>query len=140
MRSPRCVIDTNVVISAVLKPESLPARVVAYAFGEGALLVSDALLGELRTRLARPKFDRYVSAADREQLVALLARRGTRTAVTTVVTDSPDPDDNAVLALALDGRADVIVTGDRKHLLPLHPYRGIPVLSPRDFAERVGVA
>ncbi len=140
MRSPRCVLDTNVVISAVLRPDGLPNRVVAHALEHGTVLVSEVLLDELRSRLARPKFDRYVSVPDRERIVSLFARRGTHVLVSAVVTDSSDPDDNAVLALALDGRADVIVSGDRKHVLPLHPYRGIPVLSPREFATRVGLA
>lgn len=140
MHSPRCVLDTNVIISAVLKPESLPNRLVAHVFEHGAVLVSEALLEELRSRIMRPTFDRYVTVEDRERIVALFARRGHRVTVASVVTDSRDPDDNAVLALALDGQADMIVSGDRKHLLPLHPFRGIAVLTPREAATRFSIA
>jgi len=51
-----------------------------------------------------------------------------------VVRDCRDPDDNKFLALALDGHAECIVTGD-PHLLELHPWRGIPILTPRAFLE-----
>ena len=140
MPDARCVLDTNVVISAVLNPAGLPNRLVAHVFEHGTVLVSEALLDELRSRIMRPKFDPYVSVPDRERIVALFARRGERIAVTSIATESIDPDDNAVLALALDGKADVIVSGDRKHVLPLHPYRGIAVLTPRDAATRFGIA
>ena len=140
MPDARVVLDTNVVISAVLNPSGLPNRVVRYAFEHGIVLVSEALLDELRTRIMRPTFDRYVSVPDRERIVALLARRGERVAVTSVVTESTDPDDNAVLALALDGQADLVVSGDHKHLLPLHPFRGIAVVTPREAATRFNVA
>lgn len=140
MPDARCVLDTNVVISAVLNPAGLPNRLVVNVFEHGTVLVSEALLEELRSRIMRPRFDRYVSVPDRERIVTLFARRGQRFVVTSIVTDSLDPDDNAVLALALDGQADVIVSGDRKHVLPLHPYQGIAVLTPRDAATRFGIA
>ncbi|HTR37475.1 MAG TPA: putative toxin-antitoxin system toxin component, PIN family [Bryobacteraceae bacterium] len=50
------------------------------------------------------------------------------------VADCVDPDDNRVLECALETKADVIVTGDR-HLLQLHPYRGISILAPKRFLE-----
>ena len=133
------MVDTNVLISAALSAQGLPNRVVAYVVERGQLLCSDATLHELDTRLKRPKFERYLSAERRERYVAFIQDHSEPVTVETVVTDSPDPDDNPFLALALDGKADYIVSGDKKHLLPLHPYRGIPVLSPREFAREVGI-
>ena len=46
--------------------------------------------------------------------------------------------DAKVLACAFAGKADVIVTGDKKHLLPLKRYRGIPIVSPAEFLEQIG--
>lgn len=135
----RCVVDTNVFISAALNAGSLPNRVVTHVIEEGLLLLSEATIIELRTRLALPKFDPYQSAEKRRRFGAFIESQGERVKVDSVVTDSSDPADNPFLALALDGNADYIVTGDKKHLLPLHPYRGIPVLSPRTFAEAVGL-
>lgn len=139
MTEPRCVVDTNVLISAALSSQSLPNRVVAYIVEAGRLLCSPSTLHELRTRLARPKFERYLSAEERERFVTFIAATGEDVTVTTEIADSPDPDDNVFLALALDGKADCIVTGDAKHLLPLHPFRGIPIWSPRKFAREVGI-
>lgn len=136
MNRVRCVIDTNVFISAALKPGGFVNALFAAVLEDGTLLISDALLEEYRTRLARPKFDPYLTEAERRQIVNLVEHRGAKVSVQTDVDDSLDPDDNAILALAIDGRADVIVTGDKKHLLPLHPYRGIPVLTPRDVAKQ----
>jgi uncharacterized protein len=50
------------------------------------------------------------------------------------VTDCRHPEDNKFLELAIDGRADVIITGDA-HLLELHPFRGIPILQPAAYLE-----
>jgi putative PIN family toxin of toxin-antitoxin system len=49
-----------------------------------------------------------------------------------------DPADAKVLACGVAGKADVIVTGDKKHLLPLKRYRGIPIVSPSEFLEQTG--
>ena len=133
------MIDTNVLISAVLNDRGLPARVVAHVIETGWLLASDATLFELRSRVSQPRFDPYQSPEGRERFVGFIESRSRRVVTESVVTDSADPDDNPFLVLALDGRADVIVSGDKKHLLPLHPWRGIPILTPRAFAEDAGV-
>ena len=49
-----------------------------------------------------------------------------------------DPADAKILACVVAGNADVIVTGDKKHLLPLKRYRGIPIVSPAEFLEQIG--
>jgi len=50
---------------------------------------------------------------------------------------TPDPDDEMVLECALTVEADFIVSGDKKHLLPLREFRGIPIISPADFLRRL---
>ena len=139
MSKTRCVVDTNVLISAVLNDRGLPARVVAHVIETGLLLASDETLSELRSRIVRPKFDAYQSTQNRERFIELVEARSLMIETASVITDSVDPDDNRFLVLAVDGQADAIVSGDRKHLLPLHPYRGIPILTPRDFAESLGL-
>lgn len=139
MSRPRCVFDTNVLISALLSPSGLPLRLLRHVLEEADLLMSAAALDELASRLQRPKFDAYVAAEDRDAFVRTLRRRAERVVVGTVVTACSDPDDNHILALAVDDRADVLVTGDRKHLLPLHPFRGIQILAPRELADRIGI-
>ena len=73
MRAERVVLDTNVLISAVLQPKGPPrAAVDTIRTAGGVLLFSEPTFDELRTRLARPKFDRYVSREGRALFLAQL--------------------------------------------------------------------
>jgi putative PIN family toxin of toxin-antitoxin system len=129
---PRVVIDTGVVVSALLLPGSVPRRAFDAAVGRGRLLVSEATVAELDAVLRRPKFDRYLSEDRRLEFLAALVRTAEVVIVADVVTDCRDPDDNKFLELAVSGSASHIITGDAD-LLTLHPYRGIEVVSPKDF-------
>ncbi len=92
-------------------------------------LFADAnLIDELTEVASREKFQRYVTSGEVALFVAAIRTRLTIISPTTTVTDSPDPDDNYLLALAIDARADYLITGDKKHLLALSPYRGIPII------------
>ena len=85
---------------------------------------------ELADVLQRPKFRMTEEEVERAiAAVAGIAELIEPTTNVSVVAD--DPDDDIFLALALDGRADLIVTGDR-HLLDLKSFRGIPIVRPAD--------
>jgi putative PIN family toxin of toxin-antitoxin system len=135
VREKRWVLDTNVLISRLLMPGGVAARAVDRALVEGVLLVSDATLAELVDVLARPKFDRYVSIADRQRFIHLLGGVARRVPITHQLTICRDPRDDMFLHVALNGEADAIVTGDAD-LLVLHPFHGIDILSPADFLAR----
>ena len=132
MQSGRFVIDTNTLVSRLLLSRSVPAQAVHRAIETGDLLFSRSTLTELSEVLRRPKFDRYLEPADRDQFLRLLARLAIMVDVTHVVQACRDPKDDKFLEVAFNGRADAIVTGDGD-LLALHPFRGIPILSPRQF-------
>jgi uncharacterized protein len=66
------VLDTNILISRLLVPTGTAGKAVDRALSKGILLVSDATLGELADVLARPKFDPYVTVADRTNFIRLL--------------------------------------------------------------------
>lgn len=70
----RIVVQTNVLIRRLLRPPSVPGQAKRRAVDEGTLLVSEATMGELADVLARPKFDPYVSVAERQQFLLLLGR------------------------------------------------------------------
>lgn len=135
VREKRWVLDTNVLISRLLMPGGVAARAVDRALAEGVLLVSDATLAELADVLARPKFDRYVSVADRQRFIELLGGVARRVSITHQLKLCRDPRDDMFLHVALNGEADAIVTGDAD-LLVLHPLHGIDILSPADFLAR----
>ena len=131
----RIVADTNLLISRLLVPQSVPARAVRKAVDEGQLLVSDATLEELAGVLSRAKFDPYVSLEDRQAFIRVLNRIAERVIVTAPIQACRDPKDDKFLEVALHGQVKVILTGDRD-LLALHPFRGIDILSPRGYLER----
>ena len=131
----RIVVDTNTLVSRLLLANSVPALAVRKAVNEGQLLVSDATMTELADVLARPKFDAYVSLEHRQQFLRLLGRVAAMVPIVHTIRACRDPRDDKFLELAVNGEADLIVTGDAD-LLALHPFRDIPVITPAAYLER----
>ena len=102
------VLDASTLVSAALKADSVPERALLRAVKEpNRLVLSQAVEDEYREVIYRPKFDRYVSRAHRQNIL------------------------NIVVAAA--GGADVIISSDVHHLLSMHPWRGIAIVSPADY-------
>lgn len=78
------------------------------------------------------KFDRYLSSKERESFFPLLGRVAIRIAIVRPIRACRDPKDDKFLEVAINGQADAIITGD-SDLLELHPFLGIPILSPKQF-------
>ena len=98
--------------------------------------MSEDTLTELVDVLARPKFDRYVSLADRQQFIRLLGGIVPVIPITQRITACRDPKDDKFLDVALNGDARMILTGDNDLLELLHPFHGIEILKPADFLNR----
>jgi putative PIN family toxin of toxin-antitoxin system len=96
------------------------------------MLVSGATLLELRGVLARPKFARYVDPREVEPFFSRIWDASEHINIHSVIQACRHPVDNKFLELAFDGQADLILTGDRD-LLALHPFRGIPVVTPTQY-------
>jgi len=136
MRIPRrLVVDTNVFASAIIFPRSVPRRLVDDALDQGVVLFSDVTISELTEVLSRSKFARYVSRRERELFLAQIGSAAEFVPIIRLVRECRDPKDDKFLEVALNGRADVIITGDAD-LLSLNPWREIQVLSPRDLLKR----
>ena len=134
MSSPRCVVDTNVLISAGLTPAGTSRRVLDWIVDHGQLLLSAETLAEFATRfVSRAKFDRYASPETRSAFVAAVAVTAETVPVTSSVSVCPDPDDDRFLELAVDGRADCVVTGNTRDFPS--EYEGIRVLTPAEFVR-----
>lgn len=137
----RAVLDTSVLVSALLTPEGVPGKLVDRAEeGTFVLSISPAILEETRRVLLRePKLQaRYsYSAANVETFCEGLL------ALADLVVELPDipgavpldPKDDMIVATAVAARADYLVTGDRRHLLVLGQYEGVRIVSPRAFLE-----
>lgn len=135
MKLERVVLDTNVLISGLLSTTSTPARAVEHAISSSQLLASTDTLRELMTKLLSPKFDRYVPRERRDTLLLRLAPLMEIVEVVQRVQTCRDPDDDKFLEVAINGRADVIVSGDGD-LLDLNPFSGIAILAPATYLER----
>jgi uncharacterized protein len=133
----RAVLDTNVLVSALTHPHGRVAPLWRAARDRRyQLLVSPAIISEVGKAL------RTVFRWDERRItnrLKLLSKIGEiivpRTSLNVV---SNDPDDNRILECAVEGTADVIVSGDR-HLRNLKSYQGIPIMRPVDFLRTLGV-
>ena len=128
----RVVIDTGILVSAAIRPESVPALAVEKALLHFEVCASDETWEELEIVLTRPKFDAYAAPDLRQAFLEGLRTRLRMIAVTQIVTDCPDHKDNKFLALADTAEAEMIVASD-PHLTEMHPWRGIPILPPAAF-------
>ena len=124
--------DTNVLVSALLIPGSIPQRALQRAVRSGDILLSIALLAELSEVLTRKQFRRYVDEEDVRRFVVALTREAQLVDVDVQIKVCRDADDDKILELAVSGLASHIVTGDLD-LLVLDPFRGIRIISPQMF-------
>jgi hypothetical protein len=129
---PRFVLDTGVIVSAVLLPRSVPRQTVDLAFVRGIVLASADTIGELDEVLRRSKFNRYLREEERLLFLAAFIRDAKVVDVTERLTECRDPKDDKFLELAVSGNATCIVSGD-DDLLVLNPFRGVAILTPQEF-------
>lgn len=136
----RVVLDTNVLVSGLLRPQSNPGRILrAWQTGKIQLLYSPALLDEIVSVLARPRLAKYgLNVDDAAATIDYIAELGQLVIPTQSLAVCRNPKDNHILEIALAGRADAIVSGDAD-LLILHPFQEIPIHSPADFLERLPI-
>ena len=128
----RFVFDTNVVVSAALLAGSVPRRVFDKAIDNGTILISVPVLLELAEVLSRKKLNKYLLEEERMRFLIALLKEAEMIEVAETITDCRDEKDNKFLELAVSGNADYIVSGD-DDLLVLNPFRGIPILTAREF-------
>ena len=133
----RAVVDTNILVRAVLQPRGAVGPVLLrLRQGDYVLLHAQPLLEELVDVLNRPRIrDRYgLTDQDIQTVAGLILLRGEAVRVEERITACRDPRDDKFLEVAVAGKADAIVSGD-EDLLVLHPFAGIPILSPAVFLQ-----
>src|SRR4051794_23805120 len=135
MARERVVIDTNVLISSLFFSTTTPARTVERVVTTAQLVATTETLRELIETVLLPKFDRYVRRERREALLQRVASVVEIVEVLQHIRASRDPKDDKFLDAAVNGRADVIVTGDRD-LLDLNPFRRIAIVTPAQYLNR----
>jgi putative PIN family toxin of toxin-antitoxin system len=137
------VLDTNVIISALLSSKGLPAQIFHRWEGdEFGVVTSPPLIAELERALDYPQVKRYLTLSQ-EEIEAFLKRFTTVASVVTPKTTldviEKDPADNRVLGCALAGGAEYIVSGNH-HLLDLKEYKQVVILNPRSFLAVLDLA
>jgi putative PIN family toxin of toxin-antitoxin system len=130
----RVVIDTNIIVSALIAPAGKPAAVIdAWLDGEFTLLTCAEQLDELRATLKKPRVAELIKPHQAGRLVNQIKRFAEDVAPLPPVRRSPDPDDDFLLALAEAGKADCLVTGDKGGLLALRRHKTARIISANDF-------
>jgi putative PIN family toxin of toxin-antitoxin system len=133
----RAVVDTNVLVRALIKPHGTVGPVLLrLRHGEYTLLYAGSLLEELVDVLNRPRIrEKYrLTDPDIQTVVSLILLRGEVVVPEGRITACRDPKDDKFLEVAVAGKADVIVSGDQD-LLVLHPFAGIPIVPPAAFLQ-----
>ncbi|UCH26810.1 MAG: putative toxin-antitoxin system toxin component, PIN family [Trueperaceae bacterium] len=133
----RVVLDTNILLSALLKKGSPPDRIRrAWEARRFTVVTSRGQLAELSRVSRYPRLRLLLKPHEVGRLILRLQRYAEVLTDLPTVDLAPDPDDNPILATAIAGRVDVLVTGDRADLLALSRVQGIPVVTARGFLER----
>ena len=137
----RVVIDTNVLVSSVISKKGAPAVLIqAWSDRLFDLVTSEAIIAEIGRVLSEPRLKQVFNISDDRiaRLVELLRKGSILVPGSAAVAGAvpADPSDEMFLAAALDGNADVIISGD-KDLLKIETFRGIAIITPRQFLDRI---
>ena len=128
----KCVVDTNVLISAALS-KGAPFRIVEHLIKNNALIFSKETISELSSRITQPKFEKYVSAEDREAYVNNLILSADLVIIDNLIQGCRDRDDEKFLETAMKSDAQFINSGDQ-YLLTMHRFEGIDIVTVQEFA------
>ncbi len=141
MQRVRIVLDTNILIGALITKGTPPDQLYqAWLRGQIELVTSTAQMAEVANVLTRPRLQKYL---DVEEAAAIVENMDTRALVLDTLPNvslSPDPKDDPILATAIAWKVDLIVSGDKKHMLALGEVEGIPIVTARDALDRLGNA
>ena len=136
----RVVLDTNVLVSALISSAGPPGQLLsAVKHGDLALLTSEYQLEELREVLGREKMRRYIRPDEARDLIDNLETTGSLVRELPECELSPDPADNPILATAIAGKADLIVSGDKADMLALGHADDIEIVNPANALARLGL-
>jgi uncharacterized protein len=132
----RLVLDTNVLVSAILSPVSISAKILNWGEDNGVILYSTATLTEVLSVLGRSKFSKYIDHDDIDGLSIRIKTAWLLIEILNQVQLCRDPKDDKFIDLALNGEASHLITGEND-LLVLQPIQNISVLNPRAFWNEI---
>jgi len=134
----RIVLDINVLISGTIGKAAPPGQLLTlWRERQYVLILSYAQLERMQDVLSRPHLQRFIDTEEAQALIEDIHQAAELVEHDPTVTLSSDPEDNIILGTAIAGQADWLVSGDKKHLLPLGVINQIPILSPRKAIEKL---
>ena len=132
----RIVLDTNQHISAIIQPNGHPAQILRlWRAGVIELAISPLILEEFEIVVYRPRIQQKYNLSDEDiaEYLGMLREFAIMVSGSITVNAVPDdPDDNIIIACALEAKVDLIISGDN-HLLAPGSYQGIPIVKAADF-------
>ena len=139
---PRLVLDTNIFVSSLISARGSPAQILT-AIRERRIihLVSDPIVDEYLRVLEYPRIRRFKKITDAfiADIAAYLVYQTERVELASMIRLSPDPDDDVFLETAVDGKASLLVTGDKAGLLSLGEVQGIPIISASEAVAQLRI-
>ena len=133
----KAVIDTNVIISAVIGKSATSVKIYnAFAESRFTPVLSPPLQEEIFNAVRKPRLRKYFKAREMKRFKELLKIDTILVTPAKKVYLCRDPKDNFILEIALEAKADFIVSGD-DDLLVLKFFRGIPIISPKEFLAKL---
>jgi putative PIN family toxin of toxin-antitoxin system len=131
----RVVLDTNIIVSALLAPAGKPAAIIrVWLDGKFTLLSCAAHVDELRATLQKPRIAERIKPHKAGRLVNQIKQLAQDVGALPPVKRSSDPQDDFLLAMAEAGQADYLVTGDKSGLLALGTHKATRIITASDFA------
>lgn len=131
----RVILDTNILVSALIAPSGNPAAIVdAWLDGKFTLLTSGAQADELRATMSKPKLAELIKPHRAGRLVNQIKKPAEDVGDLPSVERSADPKDDFLLAMCEAGQADYLVTGDKSGLLALDTHKNTRIITAGDFA------
>ncbi len=141
----RIVIDTNILVSAILTPKGNPAEILKLVLeGKLNLIISPAILEEIQLVLSYPRLVRLIkkNKITMKEVYSFLEKMSKVAVITPGKLDikaiPDDPTDNKILACGLEGEADFIISGDH-HLTDLKIFQGIKIMNPATFLKIINL-
>jgi uncharacterized protein len=132
----RIVLDTNIYISALLNAQGASAKLVsAWLNDQFVLISSEDQIDELARASNYERLRPRIAREQAEELMDTLSTSATLVTPSKNINLSQDPDDNRIIAAAIAGNADYLVTGDKRDLQSLKSVEGIPIVTPRRMLE-----
>lgn len=132
----RLVLDTNVLVTAILSPNSISAKILNWGEDNGIILYSTATLTEVLSVLGRSKFSKYIDHDDIDGLSIRIKTAWLFVEILNQVQLCRDPKDDKFIDLALNGGASHLITGDND-LLVLNPIENTSLINPRTFWDEI---